>query len=186
MRVPFPLDESRLPRHIFHAPINQTRNEVCVRIGIDALPHRSTVMLSFVDKVESSRPHQRHLHIASHRGNGNIPYALLPPKRISSLDEVRTRRLAQAQSQQPWNRIPDKHVSGVEEIAVAQLLESIQCLPRRNESRCRVDGKVLLKLSGRNVKSCLRGLATGNGVCCCSRCQYQYTLRCSGSIVSEN
>ena len=78
----------------------------------------------------------------------NIPDAFLLPDRVRGLDQMRTGRLAQSQSQKPRNRRPNQHVPRVEEVAVAKFLEADQRLSRRNESRRCVDGQMLLELCG--------------------------------------
>lgn len=79
---------------------------------------------------------------------------------------MRARRLSQSQSQQLRDGIPDKEIPRIEEVAMAQFLETAQSLSRRDESRCRVDGEMPLEFLRRDVQSCLWGLATGDRVCC--------------------
>lgn len=67
--VSLSFDERRLPGYILHSAFDQVRDEVCVRIGIDTVPHRSAILLSLIDEVEPSQAYQYDFRNVTDCGN---------------------------------------------------------------------------------------------------------------------
>lgn len=69
MDVSLSFDKRRLPGYISHSPFDQIRDEVCVRIDIHTVPHRSAILLSLIDEVEPSQAYQYDFRNVTDCGN---------------------------------------------------------------------------------------------------------------------
>jgi hypothetical protein len=137
--ISLPLDKSRFPRNILPTTLNQLRQKLRVRIGINTLPHRSTICLSLIDKTKpASKTSALPSHPITSKSVCSIgtssPHPFLLPNLIRLPHKIRARRLAYSQRHEFRMRVPRQVITRVKEISTAQLLKTAQSFADSDKS----------------------------------------------------